>query len=235
MPEPGGPRSARAGRGPVVAIVGGVGTLVAEALACMLAESGSRVLGAYPNPAELQAGAAASSAEVQVVVIDADDPAAGVGVVSELRRGHRELKLLLLCERLTPSVARCAMEEHVEGVVLKSDSVEEVIVAFRHILDGRAVMPAGWQAAALESEEHDPIESLSMREREVLELAAGGMRNREIAERLMISPNTVKFHLRTIYARLGVRNRVQAMQAVVTSHDEEAAAETASVKSKAAD
>jgi DNA-binding NarL/FixJ family response regulator len=216
----------------VVAIVGGVGTFVTEALACMLAESGSRVLGAYQNPAELQADAA-GSAEAQVVVIDADDPAAGVAVVSELRRGDRELKILLLCERLTPPVARCAMEEHVEGVVLKSDSVEEVIAAFRHILNGRAVMPAGWQAAALQSEQ-DPIDSLSAREREVLELAAGGMRNREIAERLMISANTVKFHLRTIYTRLGVRNRVQAMQAVATSHGDDAA-ETASAESKAAD
>jgi DNA-binding NarL/FixJ family response regulator len=217
-----------------VAIVGGVGTFFTEALACMLAESGSRVLGAYPNPAELQAEAIANSTEVQVVVIDADDPAAGVAMVSELRCGHRELKILLLCERLTPPVARCAMEEHVEGVVLKSDSVEEVIVAFRHILDGRAVMPAGWQAAALQSE-RDPIDSLSTREREVLELAAGGMRNWEIAERLMISTNTVKFHLRTIYRRLGVRNRVQAMQAVGTSHGEEAVAESVSAESQAAD
>jgi LuxR family maltose regulon positive regulatory protein len=77
-------------------------------------------------------------------------------------------------------------------------------------------MPAGWQAVPAEPE-REPIESLSTREREVLELAAAGLQNRDIAERLMISANTVKFHLRTIYAQLGVRNRVQAMRAVRAS------------------
>ncbi len=40
------------------------------------------------------------------------------------------------------------------------------------------------------------------------------MSNKQIASHLTISSNTVKFHLRTIYSKLGVRNRVQAMQAV---------------------
>jgi DNA-binding NarL/FixJ family response regulator len=53
-----------------------------------------------------------------------------------------------------------------------------------------------------------------MREREVMELLAGGLSNEEIASHLVVSPNTVKFHLRTIYSRLGVRNRVQAVQTV---------------------
>lgn len=48
----------------------------------------------------------------------------------------------------------------------------------------------------------------------MLDLAASGMSNKEIAERLTISANTVKFHLRTIYSRLGVRNRVEAMRAM---------------------
>ena len=58
---------------------------------------------------------------------------------------------------------------------------------------------------------------LSEREREVIELAAAGRSNREIAEQLVISLNTVKFHLRTIYSRLGVHNRVQATQALCPS------------------
>jgi LuxR family transcriptional regulator, maltose regulon positive regulatory protein len=56
----------------------------------------------------------------------------------------------------------------------------------------------------------DELAGLSGRQREVLELLALGASNREIAGRLYISPNTVKFHLREIYSRLGVRNRVEA-------------------------
>ena len=73
-------------------------------------------------------------------------------------------------------------------------------------------MPAGWQAAS--GERSSALTALSAREREVLQLAAAGMSNKEIAEHLVISLNTVKFHLRSIYSRLGVSNRVQATQAV---------------------
>jgi len=113
---------------------------------------------------------------------------------------------------VTATVVRCAIEEHAEGVVLTSDTIEETILALRNVLEGRAVMPAGWHAASLRAQE--PLASLSAREREILALLASGMSNKQIASHLTISANTVKFHLRTIYAKLGVRNRVQAMQAI---------------------
>jgi two-component system response regulator DesR len=209
---------ARVNRGPLVAILGGVGTITTDALAWMLAESGTHVLGAYPNPRALQAALATCSREAQVVLIDAEDPTLGVVAVAEVRRTHPTLKILLLCEEVTPAILRGAIEERVEGVVLKSDSAEDVILAFRHVLDGRAVMPAGWQAVSLDPNGEPPIESLSAREREVLDLAAVGLHNSEIAERLTISTNTVKFHLRAIYSQLGVHNRVQATQAIAPAH-----------------
>jgi DNA-binding NarL/FixJ family response regulator len=104
------------------------------------------------------------------------------------------------------------IEQHVEGVVLKSDSAEEVILALRHVFEGRAVMPAGWRKKSLEL--GSVARMLSTREREVLDLAAAGMSNKEIAARLVISTNTVKFHLREIYSILGVHNRVQASRAI---------------------
>ncbi len=96
--------------------------------------------------------------------------------------------------------------------MLTSDTVEETILALRNVLEGRAVMPVGWQSASAQVE--DPLAALSVREREILSLLSSGMSNKQIAAHLTISSNTVKFHLRTIYSKLGVRNRVQAMQAV---------------------
>jgi DNA-binding NarL/FixJ family response regulator len=77
----------------------------------------------------------------------------------------------------------------------------------RQVLDGRVVFPSAVIEHLASPEEMGP---LSERQREVLGHLAAGCTNDEIAEKLFISPNTVKFHLRVIYQRLGVHNRVEA-------------------------
>jgi LuxR family maltose regulon positive regulatory protein len=57
---------------------------------------------------------------------------------------------------------------------------------------------------------HPPIEPLTPRERELLQLLAAGLSYQQIAERLTIAVGSVKSHSHNIYAKLGVRNRVQA-------------------------
>lgn len=56
----------------------------------------------------------------------------------------------------------------------------------------------------------DRVESLSPREREVLDMTALGMTNQEIAQRLHVTIHAVKFHLNGIYRKLGVSNRTEA-------------------------
>ncbi len=192
--------------------MGGGGALAAEALAWMLTKSGNRVVGAFASFTDLDHALAGRGLSPQVVIVDADDPAAGPAAVRKVRHAHPDLKILLLCEVPSRSVVSCAIEERVEGLVLQSDSAEDVALALRHVLEGRAVMPVGWHEAS--REQNVRLLALSVREREILELAASGMSNREIAEQLVISANTVKFHLRAIYSRLGVHNRVQATQIV---------------------
>ncbi|HTC59714.1 MAG TPA: response regulator transcription factor [Solirubrobacteraceae bacterium] len=200
-----------------IAIVGVAGALATEALAWILTKSGNHVVGVYSTVRELDSVLRAGPQELQAAIIDADEQTAGLGAVAEIRCGYPELKILLLCEVATPAVVRCAIEEHAEGVVLKSETVEDMVLALRHVLAGRSVMPVGWQAASVESEP-GPIRAaaLSVREREVLDLVTAGMSNEEVAKHLVISSNTVKFHLRMIYSRLGVHNRVEATR--VGSH-----------------
>jgi DNA-binding NarL/FixJ family response regulator len=197
---------------PRIAIVGEAGALATEALAWMLTKSGNRVVGAYSSSRELRSGSRAGELDLQAAIVYTDDPEAGPEAVAELKRAHPELKIVLLCEVATPAVVRCAIDEQAEGVVLTSDTAEEMVLALRHVLEGRAVMPVGWQAASLQDDA--PLAALSEREREVFKLLIAGMSNKEIATHLTISSNTVKFHLRTIYSKLGVHNRVQAMQAI---------------------
>lgn len=178
----------------------------------MFTKSGSRVLGSYRDFSALETALRGRAQALHVAVVDAEDPAAGPPAVAALRRAYPDLRILLLCEVASPALVGCAIDERVDGVVLKSDDPTEMILALRHVLEGRAVMPAGWHQASLEREA--VVRVLSMREREVLDLAASGLSNKEIAEQLVISTNTVKFHLRGIYCSLGVHNRLQASQAM---------------------
>lgn len=202
---------------PRIAIVGVVGALATEALVWIITKNGNNVVGVYSTARELDSVLSSGRHELQAAIIDADEQTVGLEAVAEIRCRYPELKILLLCEAATPAVVRCAMEEHAEGVVLKSETVEDMVLALRHVLAGRAVMPSGWQAASVESEP-GPIRAaaLSVREREVLDLVTAGMSNDEVAKHLVISSNTVKFHLRMIYSRLGVHNRVEATR--VGSH-----------------
>jgi DNA-binding NarL/FixJ family response regulator len=86
----------------------------------------------------------------------------------------------------------------------------ECLGILRQVLDGNVVYPCGLLTRLATPREP---ELLSDRQREVLEQVALGRSNDEIARRLFISRNTVKFHLREIYTRLGVHNRVEAARA----------------------
>jgi DNA-binding NarL/FixJ family response regulator len=188
--------------------VGDAGAFATDALTWTLARSGNRVVGVYPNVRELGSVLGAGHPKLHAVIVDAEEGAGRLAAVADIRRVYPELKILVLCNAVSVAVIRCAINEHADGVVLKSESIEEVVLALRHVLAGRAVMPAGWQAVSLEPDV--PLAVLSAREREVLELVSAGMSNEEVAKRLVISSNTVKFHLHTIYSRLGVSSRVQA-------------------------
>jgi len=77
----------------------------------------------------------------------------------------------------------------------------------------REVLPGPVQAVSEPDEARS--DGLTQREREVALLVADGLRSREVAERLTIAPQTVKSHLKTIFDKLGVRNRVELARRLV--------------------
>ena len=99
---------------------------------------------------------------------------------------------------ISPQAARTA---GASGFVSKDWSADEVAMAVRMV--GRGMTVFGRQ-------EEGPRTPLSAREREVLVLIASGATNREIAERLYLSPHTVKEHASSLYRKLGVKNRAEA-------------------------
>jgi DNA-binding NarL/FixJ family response regulator len=200
-------------RGPRIALIGG-SKLHQEALTWVLNAEGADVVGSFETAGALLE--TIETSEPDVVMIDADDADAGVGAIIELREAAPHVKIIVLAEEATPQVISAAVEQRVEGVLLKEHSADELVSALQHVLRGRSIFPGGWQELAAQVTVPPP---LTEREYEVLELLAQGLRNEEIAAKLVISLNTVKFHVRTIYARLGVRNRVEASQILARMHE----------------
>ena len=102
----------------------------------------------------------------------------------------------------------------VSGVINAGCTAVELTAAARAVAAGLWVCPAGWgQVLERQPAGEDLVEPLTEREMDVLELLALGLSNREIAARLVISENTVKFHIGGIYSKLGVNNRTEALRA----------------------
>ena len=111
---------------------------------------------------------------------------------------HTRMLLISGIGWISPQAARTA---GASGFVSKDWSADEVAMAVRMV--GRGMTVFGRQ-------EEGPATPLSAREREVLTLIASGATNREIAERLFLSPHTVKEHASSLYRKLGVKNRAEA-------------------------
>jgi two-component system response regulator DesR len=187
------------------------GVLMAEALGRVLREAGMHVVGCYGTLAALLEKV--RRCRPTVVIADAeladDEPGGAAAMLWQLREASAGSKLVVLAADVDAPLARAVMQHGVQAVILKSSPMADAVQVLQHVAQGRTSFPP----ALLERLTDRPdTRGLSTRQLEVLEELAKGRSNEEIARRLYISTNTVKFHLRAIYDRLGVHNRVEAAQ-----------------------
>jgi DNA-binding NarL/FixJ family response regulator len=126
----------------------------------------------------------------------------GAEVCEGLRAASPQTKVLLVsgAGTISPAAARAA---GASGFVSKDWGAPDVVKAVRMVGLGMDVF------TPIEDPDQVP---LSKREREVVGLIASGATNREIAERLYLSPHTVKEYTSSVYRKLGVRNRAEAVK-----------------------
>ncbi|HEY7122019.1 MAG TPA: response regulator transcription factor [Solirubrobacterales bacterium] len=124
----------------------------------------------------------------------------GAELCEALREVSPKTRVLLISGAgwISPEAAKAA---GASGFISKDWSADEVANAVRMV--GRGMTVFAPQADG-------PATPLSEREREVLELIGAGKTNKEIAERLFLSPHTIKDHTTALYRKLGVRNRAEA-------------------------
>jgi two-component system nitrate/nitrite response regulator NarP len=144
---------------------------------------------------------------VQVGVVDWTLPALGAAKLIEVLRDQADAPRFVIYGDASGDVPRLAMQAGAAGFAARSGEVEGLLETCAEVAAGKMVFPF----IDVRKMKQDPIQSLSRKERAILEALAQGMSNRELSKELQISTNTVKFHLSNIYEKLNVKNRTQAI------------------------
>jgi DNA-binding NarL/FixJ family response regulator len=197
-----------AGEHPVRVAIADDRRLIAEALAALIAgREGFVVTGAVAGAGAVRA-IAEQRPDLVMVGVGADSRHA-MQLVRDLRRHVPGVGIVIVADALEPPLVSFVLDQGIGGLLLTDAAGREVAACLDHVAHGRAVLPPGWQGA-LYADRNDPLDALSERQMQVLTLLADGCSYEEIGARLFISLNTVKFHVRSIFLRLGVRNRMAA-------------------------
>jgi DNA-binding NarL/FixJ family response regulator len=136
----------------------------------------------------------------------------GIDVLIALRTEFADARVIMLTTFEGDVEVQRALEAGARGYMLKSMPPKDLVEAIRQVHAGKKRIPP---EIAARLAEHFSDETLSAREIEVLRHVAGGNRNREIAERLFISEETVKVHIKHIMEKLGASDRTQAVAIAV--------------------
>jgi two-component system response regulator DesR len=156
-----------------------------------------------------EALAMARKHQPDVAVLDIEMPGrSGIEVARELQAERFPGRVVIVTTFGRPGYLRAAMAAGASGFLLKDAPAAELADAIRRVAAGQRVVDPALAAAAL-AEGDSPLTS---RETDVLGAAASHDAIAEIAERLHLSPGTVRNHLSAAMHKLGARNRAEAVQ-----------------------
>jgi two-component system NarL family response regulator len=137
----------------------------------------------------------------------------GVSVIHAIRLDYPDARIIVLSMHDGDEDIFRALEAGASAYVLKDSPTADLMRVIREVHSG--AMPMLPRVAERLSQRRQQ-RSLSRRERDVIELAAAGLRNREMAHVLNISEQTVHVHLRNIFAKLDVSDRMEAVRVAVS-------------------
>lgn len=151
-----------------------------------------------------------------VLVLDLRLPkVTGIDVARRLALHSSETRILVLSAYDDDDYVFAAMDAGASGYLLKTAHGDEVVSAIRAIARGEVVLQAAIASKFLRSNGNvrgpNLQERLTEREMEILRLAAQGLRNKEIADRLSLSQRTIEGHLSHVFSKLNVGSRTEAV------------------------
>lgn len=150
----------------------------------------------------------------------------GLWLIRRVRRHFPDMPILVLSMHTEPEVVASTLRTGANGYVRKTADEETLLAAVRAIMAGEIYLEPQIEAMILESDsethlaekylEHAVDTVLGSKELEILKLASEGMSNQNMAREIGVSSSTVKARWRSIFSKLNVQNRTQAVAAAVS-------------------
>lgn len=147
-------------------------------------------------------------------------PVDGLSLVAEVRASQPHIRTVVLAERDDPRRAATALQAGASGWVAKDCSLQRLLTVIRGVLRDETHLPAALLTGVLReltaarkhrTESEQLVESLTPREREVLRCMVAGLGRKAVAERLFLSPHTVRTHMQNVLGKLGVHSTLAAV------------------------
>ncbi len=136
----------------------------------------------------------------------------GVEAIEAIRREHPAARVIVLTIHKGDEAVYRAIRAGARGYLLKDVAFEELIAAIRTVHEGGQCIPAEIASKMAERIRHP---ELTPREIDVLKLAASGLSNKQIADRLQVAESTVKHHVVVLLAKLGAQDRTHAVSLAI--------------------
>ena len=188
-------------------------SLIVEAIRVGLREGGEFNLVGYAHPRRTSASTILSVQPDAVLLDDMDRSERAVELLRELKVEDEHLAVIVLGLEMDPAWLHHVFNAGATAAISKATHPAALATLLRETLKGHifhkfapACTLTSHEAAALPSEDLP----LTTREVEILQLVASGSTNGEVARKLWVTEQTVKFHLRNIYRKLDVANRTEA-------------------------
>lgn len=145
----------------------------------------------------------------------------GVEAIRTLRTELPQVQIIVLSSYQEGTMVEEALQAGAIGYLLKDVAIDELAKAVRLAARGMPILAPAAAQALVHTVAHRPPplgHDLTERERDVLDLLAAGLSNLQIAERLVITPATVKFHTRSIRSKLGTSTRTETVVLALNNH-----------------
>jgi DNA-binding NarL/FixJ family response regulator len=170
--------------------------------------------------AELGAGGPGIRPTAPVREVGEDGLVDGISLVAGVRSAHPGVRTVVLAEKDDPRRAALALQAGASGWVAKDCSLSRLLNVIRGVLREETHLPPALLTGVLReltaarkhrTESERLVESLTPREREVLRCMVAGLGRKAVAERLFLSPHTVRTHMQNVLGKLGVHSTLAAV------------------------